>query len=452
MLLETPGVSDVITVSGFSIISGAAKMSVSALVPLDPWRSRASPDLGIEGLLAGCAPGNGGHSRSRYLCLQPSGHPRPGPTGGLRFSLAGPGQQTPQELAAVTQALVVAANQDPALQAVFSTYSADVPQLFLDLDRTKAESWGCRSARVFSTLQANLDRAMSTTSTFQPRLPGQGTGRPPFRNTVDDIEGFTCAAIRAQMVPISSLATVNGAGPPGGDALQPIHQCPDIRGEAAARRTVRASHGRHGAHRRPKPCRKDTPINGRVVVPGTADQRGQAPICCWPWRCYSATSFLVGKYESWSIPLPVITSISVATLGALVGIWLAGLDAERLCPDRHGAAGGAGQQKRHSDRRVRPDPARRGQSIIEAALTGARIRYRAVLMTAFSFILGVLPLVLATGAGANSRRAIGTTVFAGMLAATLVGIFLIPALYTAFQTVRERIHAYRQRQKQHASF
>jgi multidrug efflux pump subunit AcrB len=89
-----------------------------------------------------------------------------------------------------------------------------------------------------------------------------------------------------------------------------------------------------------------------------------------------------------------------------------------------------------------------GMSIFDSAVTGARIRYRAVLMTAFSFILGVFPMVIATGAGANSRRAIGTTVFAGMLGATLVGIFLIPALFAALQRFRERLHAYREKRQE----
>jgi multidrug efflux pump subunit AcrB len=92
-----------------------------------------------------------------------------------------------------------------------------------------------------------------------------------------------------------------------------------------------------------------------------------------------------------------------------------------------------------------------GTPIFESAVAGARIRFRAVLMTAFSFIMGVFPLVIATGAGASSRRAIGTTVFAGMMAATLLGIFLIPALFAAFQGFREKLHAYRQqRQKKTA--
>ena len=157
--------------------------------------------------------------------------------------------------------------------------------------------------------------------------------------------------------------------------------------------------------------------------------------------------FLVGQYESWNIPLSIILSIPVASVGGLLGLWIVGLDLSIYAQIGLVLLVGLAAKNAIVIVEFSKDRREEGYPPAKAAVEGAKIRFRPVLMTAFTFIMGVAPMVIATGAGAGSRRAIGTTVFAGMLAATLVGIFLIPPLYYAFQSFREKGSAWRNRRR-----
>lgn len=442
MLQKTPGISDVIAVGGFSLISGAGENVAFCVVVLAPWEKRQTPELQLEGLLGRLRRELAAVPSANIVVFSPPAIRGLGRTSGFDFQLQAIGEKTPQELSAVNRALVVAANQDPTLRAVFSTYSAEVPQLFLNLDRTKAETFKVPVSRVFSTLQAYLgSRYVNDFNLYSRVFQVKVQADAPYRDAVEDIGKLYVRSDTGAMVPLSSLVTLSTVLAPQSVNRYNLFASAQINGEAAPG----FSSGEAMAAMA-RVAEKTLPDGYAYEWSGLSYQekaiRGQAPILIALALLFGYL-FLVAQYESWTIPLTIIVSISVATLGALAGLWIGGLDLSIYA--QIGLVLLVGLASKNAILIVEFSKTRReaGVPIAEAAASGARIRFRAVLMTAFSFIMGVFPMVIATGAGANSRRAIGTTVFAGMLAATLVGIFLIPGLYAAVQTSREKMDARR---------
>ena len=173
-------------------------------------------------------------------------------------------------------------------------------------------------------------------------------------------------------------------------------------------------------------------------LPGARRQRAGRPRVRPRPRCI-VFLVLAAQYESWSIPFAVLLGVPFGALGAFLGIWLRGIAERHLLPGRVDHRGRTRREERHPDRGVRQrDPHAAGTPLIEAATEAARERFRPILMTSFAFILGVSPLVIASGAGAGSRHSLGTGVFAGMLFATTIGIFFIPLFFRVIRGLAER--------------
>ncbi len=426
-LRGTPGVSDVITVAGFSLLGGGGSNSGMAIVVLDPWEERTA-DQGVQAMIATLMPRFFAMPEATIVAFNPPSIPGLGATGGFDLRVQALQGQSPQELAAVLRGVMIAANQDPALQAVFSTYTADVPHLFVDLDRTRAATLGVTPAEVFGTLQAHLGSAYVNDFNLYGRVyQVRVQDAPQYREQASAIQRLHARSATGELVPLSSLVTVETTLAPDAVARYNQYLAASVNGQAAPGGTSGQALAAMGSI-----LDRALPEGYGYEWSGLSYQEvraGGETALVFALALLFAFLFMVAQFESWTLPLAVLLSVPVALLGALVALLVAGNALDIYA--QIGLVLLVGLAAKNAILIVEFSRARldQGMGIAEAAVAGARARFRAVLMTAFAFILGVVPLLVATGAGAASRFSIGVTVFGGMLAATLVGILFVPLLF-----------------------
>jgi hydrophobe/amphiphile efflux-1 (HAE1) family protein len=356
--------------------------------------------------------------------------------GGFEFQLQDRGGSTIEELALVTQRLIDEASQAKELRNLFTPFRPNAPQIMVDLDRTKAKALGVRVNDVFDTLQAFMGGTyINDFDRFGRLFRVYAQAEGDLRTNPEDVKRLWVRSERGEMIPLSTLLSLSRVSGPRDIPHYNVYRSAKIQGEAAP-----GYSSGQALDKMEEIARRVLPESMSFEWTGTAYQERQAgneATVILVLSLLVVFLFLAAQYESWSLPFAILLVVPLAFAGALGAQALRGFANNIYC--QIGLVTLIGLASKNSILIVEFAKRRHaeGLSLVDAAREAAEIRLRPVVMTAFAFILGVLPLVVARGAGAAARRSLGTTVFGGMLVATLLSLVLVPALFVIVQGLAE---------------
>ncbi|WP_348708622.1 multidrug efflux RND transporter permease subunit [uncultured Pseudoalteromonas sp.] len=432
-----PAATDFIAVSGFSLLGGAGSNNALGIVVLKDWEERTSPELGLRAVLTRLMGQFWAMPDAQIMAFNPPSIPGLGTSAGFEFRLQDSEGREPAELAQVLNGLIYEANQRPELSNVYSTFRANVPQYFLEIDRNKAKAQGVALSDIFLTLQAQLGSLyINDFNQFSRtyRVIMQAESR--FRQNPADLQYYYVRNDEGAMVPLTTLAKLEPILGPTSLTHFNLYRSASISGQPAA------GYASGDAIKAMQELAEQLPTGYVYEWAGQSKQEieagNMAPIL-FGLAVVFVYLFLVAQYESWTIPFSVIAAVPLALFGAMLALYVIGMENNIYVQVGLVLLIGLSTKTAILIVEFAMEERAAGKSIFEAALNAARLRFRAVLMTALSFVLGVLPLVFASGAGAGSRISLGITVLFGMLAATIFGTLLVPLFYTLVQSMREKI-------------
>jgi hydrophobe/amphiphile efflux-1 (HAE1) family protein len=440
LAIETPGVDHVIGFTGLSV-QGFVNLSNTAVLffPLKSFEERTTKNLSAAAIAQAL---NGKFSTiqdATIFAVSPPPVQGLGNTGGFKLFLQDRGAHGYDELARVTNEVLNKARQQRELNpyATYTTFQNSVPQLYADVDRVKAKRQSVPLSKVFDTLQTYLGSTyINDFNRFGRTYRVYAQAEPQFRAQPEDVANLKMRNLNGDEVPMGAVADIHFEAGPDRVSHYNVYLAADINSQGAP--GVSSSQATAAMER----VLHETLPNGFGFewTDLTFQQKsaGNTALLVFPLCVMLVFLILSAQYESWALPLAVILIVPMCLLSAMIGVWLKGSDNNVLTQIGFIVLVGLACKNAILIVEFARERVEHGMAPVDAAIEACRLRLRPILMTSFAFIMGVIPLVIATGAGSEMRQAIGIAVFAGMVGVTTFGLFLTPVFFVTIETWLER--------------
>jgi HAE1 family hydrophobic/amphiphilic exporter-1 len=445
ILLKTPGIAHVTTVVGYSLLSGVQNTySTFFWVTFKPWHERTAKEEQYMDLIIHLNEVLAKQPEAVIVAFPPPAIPGVGASGGVTFILEDRGGRDVEFLAAQTKALIDAAKKRPEIARIFTTNLPSVPQVFANVNRDQVLTQGVDLKDVYTTLQAFMGGAfINYFNRFGRQWQVYTQAEGAYRTRAQNVGQFYVRNMKGDMVPLSAVTSVKDANGPEFTMRYNLHRATQINATAARGfSSEQAMRAMEEVYAQTMPPGMGFDYMGMSFQEQKA-QQGVSPFAIFGLSILFAFLILAALYESWTLPFSVLLSVPIAVFGAFATILVrriidllvfkqySGLGLENNVYAQIGLVMLIGLAAKNAILIVEFAKAGydKGESLTDAALEGARLRLRPILMTSFAFILGCVPLWRASGSGAISRQVMGTAVIGGMMAASAIAIFIIPALF-----------------------